>query len=102
MAPDNPIHKTFEEIEVKLIAHYDPKLLIIVERYLFHKRDQAANETIAEYVAELRRLAAKCNFGPYLDQALRDRFVCGINSEQVQKGLLTESDLDIDAALMRQ
>jgi len=33
---------------------------------------------IAEYVAELRSLAAHCDFGDYLEEALRDRLVCGL------------------------
>ena len=60
--------KTFEEITKKLTDHFDPKPLIIVERYHFHKREQASGETLAEYVAELRRLATKCNFGTHLDE----------------------------------
>ena len=69
VAPNNPMDKTFDEIVAKLTEHYDPKPLIIVERYHFHKRNQASGESIAEYVAELRRLAAKCNFGTHLDDA---------------------------------
>jgi len=33
---------------------------------------------IADYVAELRRLSVKCNFGDYLEQALWDKLVCGL------------------------
>ena len=84
-----------------LTEHYDPKPLIIVERFHFHKRDQAPGETIAEYVAELRRLAAKCAFGAYLDEALRDRLVCGLQNEQIQRGLLSEADLDLEKAVKR-
>ena len=41
------------------------------------KRTQGDNEHIADFVAELRRLAKTCNFGNYLDTAIRDQFVCG-------------------------
>ena len=101
VAPDNPIDKTFEEIITKLTEHFDPKPLIIVERYHFHKRDQTAGESLAEYVAELRRLAAKCSFGTHLNDALRDRFVCGIRNENIQRGLLTEADLDLEKAIKK-
>ena len=83
----------------KLAEHFDPKPLIIAERYHFHKRDEAPTESLAEYIAELRRLAARCNFGTYLDDALRDRLVCGLRSESVQKRLLSESDLDLSKAV---
>ena len=44
-----------------------------------------SGESISEYVAELRRLATHCEFADYLQQALRDRFVCGIQHENTQK-----------------
>ena len=38
-------------------------------------------------------LASSCNIGNYLDNAFRDRFVCGIAHEGIQKLLLaTHSD----------
>ena len=42
-------------------------------------------------MVELRRLAARCEFGTFLDQALRDRLVFGIRSEYTQKQLLTQT-----------
>ena len=35
-------------------------------------------ESIAEYVAELRKAASFCEFVDFLDDALQDRFVCGL------------------------
>ena len=101
MAPDNPINKTFEEITGKLTEHFDPKPLIVMERYYFHKRDQAAEESVAEYMAELRRLAGKCQFETHLEDALRDRLVCGLRNEHMQRGLLTEADLNLEKAIKR-
>ena len=99
LAPASPISASFADITKVLKAHYEPKSLVIVERFHFHKREQSAGESIAEYIAELRRLAAKCAFAGYLDEALRGRFVCGLRSEATQKKLLTESDLTIAKAV---
>ena len=44
------------------------------------------------YVAELRALADHCNFGGTLNAMIRDRLVCGINEDNIQKCLLTEGD----------
>lgn len=71
----------------------------IAEQFHFHRRQQGANETIAEYVAELRRLASTCEFKDYLDQALRDRLVCGSRHEATQKRLLTEPKLTLTKAI---
>ncbi len=40
-----------------------------------------------------------CQFGKFLEQALRDRLVCGLRSEQAQKKLLSMDDLDFKKAL---
>ena len=66
---------------------------MIAERFYFHRRNQSATESIAEYVAELRRLATHCEFGDYLNDALRDRLVCGLSNNSIQKRLLSEANL---------
>ena len=38
------------------------------------------------------------NFGNHLDKALRSRFICGLNTETIQKRLLTEADLSFAGA----
>ena len=47
---------------------------------------------MAEYVAELRRLTKHCEFGAYLDDALRDRFVCGLRSETIESEKVADGD----------
>lgn len=54
---------------------------------------------IAEYVAALRKLSTFCKFGAFLDDALRDRLVCGIRHEATQKHLLSIKDLTFKVAL---
>ena len=61
---------------------------MIAERFHFHRRNQSANETIAEYIAALRQAALYCQYDAFLDQALRDRFVGGLRTEAMQKRLL--------------
>ena len=67
VAPASPKNKTYTELMDALSAHFSPKPLVIAERYRFHKRDQLPGESIATYVAELRRFARHCNFGTNLD-----------------------------------
>ena len=42
--------------------------------------------------------ASTCQFGTHLNEALRDRFFCGLRSKETQKKLLTEEHT-FDAAL---
>ena len=76
-----------------LKAHFEPKSLMIAKHFHFHKQDQASGESILKYAAELRRLAAKHSFAGYLDEALRNRFVSGLQSDSIQKRLLSEVKL---------
>ena len=52
-------------------------------------------------MAELRKLAIHCNFGTHLEDALRDRLVCGLKPalQGVQKKLLCMKELKIKKAL---
>ena len=88
-----------DKIVEVLTKHYEPKTLVIAERFQFHHRNQAVGESVAEYVAGLRRLTRHCEFGAYFDDTLRDRFVCGLRSETIQKKLLTEMDLTFQRAV---
>ena len=92
LAPVKPQEKSLAALFETLRKHFKPKPVIIAERFRFHRRDQASGESIVEYLAELRRLATHCQFREYVDEALRDRFVCGLRSSGIQKCLLTEAE----------
>ena len=92
-APESPVDKPYATIVEKLKAQFEPKPVnILTHRYTFHQRNQGSDESIAEYVAELCPLASHCEFGTFLEQALRDRLVFGMRSESTKKHLLTEKE----------
>ena len=95
VASANPKDKSLAELMAALKGHFEPKRNKVAERFHFHRRNQKPGESVAEYVAELRRLAATCAFEAYLNDALRDRIVCGLRSEATQKRLLMEGDIDL-------
>ncbi|XP_039629428.1 uncharacterized protein LOC120541637 [Polypterus senegalus] len=99
LAPEKPRDKTFDQIKAVLQQHFSPKPLVITERFRFHKRNQAEGESVSQYVAVLKKLSEHCEFGAYLEEALRDRFVCGLNNEAIQKRLLTEVALTYKKAV---
>ena len=78
VAPESPKDKSFDDLTKLLKSHFEPKKLVIAERFNFYRRDQQAGESIMDFVADLRRLTLNCEFEAFLDQALRDRFVCGL------------------------
>lgn len=71
---------------------------MIAERFHFHQRSQGVGESIAEYLAEQRRLITHCAYGTHLNEALRDRLVCGLRNVAIQKRLLSEADLTLETA----
>ena len=99
LGPDKPSEKTFAELKQVVEVRYKPKKVVIAECFHFHRRSPAAGQSIMQYVAEFRRLTANCDFGDYLDQALRDRFIYGLLSDSIQRCLLTESDLSFTRAV---
>lgn len=61
-APTEPGELTYKEVVDKLAAHFKPKPIVIAERFRFYKTAQKSGEKMADYLAELRRLAATCDF----------------------------------------
>ena len=99
LSPDVLTTKTFKQLTDALTGHFEPKPLVIAERYYFYQGSQKANESVQEYLAELRKLAQHCAFGEFLNDALRDRFVCGLHSQAALKRLLAEPELKLDKAI---
>lgn len=98
VSPDLPSTKTYVDLKTILLNHFKPKTLIIAERFKFYQTSQESNESIAQFIVKLRNLASKCEFGPFLQEALRDKFVCGLKSEQILRKLLAEVDLTFNKA----
>ncbi|XP_039518223.1 uncharacterized protein K02A2.6-like [Pimephales promelas] len=96
--PRKPGESTYAEIVAVLSAHFSPKPLVIAERFRFHKRNQEEGETVTMFVAALKKLSEHCEFGDVLNDTLRDRLVCGLRSEAIQKRLLSESNLTLQKA----
>ena len=75
------------------------KLNETCERYIFNRRNQEPEESIAQYVTTLRALSRTCNFGDLHDSLLRDRIVLGVNDPNTRKKLLQERDLTLDRCI---
>lgn len=82
-----------------LEKHFSPKLNIVAERYRFRQRAQAVGESIDHYIAALRELVKKCDFGAMEDEMLRDQIVEKTNSARIRERLLMEEDLKLDKTL---
>ena len=87
LSPVKPGDKSYDQLQVDTLAkHFKPAPSEIVERFRFHSRIRRQGESVGAFVAELRSLAEFCNFKDTLEVLmLRDRIVCGINDDAMQK-----------------
>ena len=99
VSPEKPSNMKIDALNKVLHDHLQPSTILIAERYKFYKRDQDERETITDYVAALRKLSLHCEFKEFLNDALRDKFVCGIRDHNIRKRLLVERKLDVKSAL---
>lgn len=93
----NKMKKIMEKFE----AYCNPKKNTTWERHVFNTRAQKPDETIDEYVTDLRSKAITCEFGDLMDSLIRDRIVCGIKDDATRKQLLKEgaSELSLQKAI---
>ena len=62
--------------------------------------EDAPEESFEQYVAALRQLAVRCDFGNITpDQILRDRIMFGITDHKVRDRLLREKNITLDRTL---
>ncbi|KAK9695783.1 RNase H-like domain found in reverse transcriptase [Popillia japonica] len=97
--PEKPENCAFEDLVDLMGNHLQPKPSDIAERYKFRHRVQENQESIANFVAVLKRLAKNCNFGNTLEDNLRDQLVFGLKSEIIRQRLFTESKLTYTKAV---
>ena len=91
--PLKPGEKTYKEIVELVASHLQPKPSVIMQRFKFNSRVRGEGESIADFVAALRQLSEHCAFGDTLQDVLRDRLVCGVKDERIQRRLLGEVEL---------
>ena len=61
----------------KFDEHFLPQKNLSYERHIFHTRMQQPGETIDEFVTDLKRKAATCDFGELQDSFVKDRIIMG-------------------------
>lgn len=96
--PETPESKSYDELVHALKKHLAPKRLVIAERFRFYKAQQMPGQSISDFIVQIKKLSHTCNFGSFLQDALRDKLVCGIESESIQRRLLSVDNLTFEVA----
>ena len=98
LAPAKLESKSYDELVQAMAGHHNPPPSEIVQRYKFNIRNRLEGESVAKYISELRGLSEFCNYGNSLNDMLRDRLVCGVADQAIQRKLLAESNLTLEKA----
>ena len=80
-----------------------PKLIVTAERYNFWTSSQGENETVADYIVRLKKLASTCSFGPFLNEARHDKLESGLHPKisRTQTNFLFQADLSFEGARVK-
>lgn len=76
-----------------------PHVNITMERHKFNTRSQRPGETFESYISDLKIKAKSCKFGALQDELIRDRLLCGIQSDILRKSLLRDPELTLNKAI---
>ncbi|XP_046753091.1 uncharacterized protein K02A2.6-like [Diprion similis] len=98
-APVLPSGKTLSELRTVLKGHLQPAQSVITVRYKFKECRQEDNQSIKQYLANLKQISILCEFGDNLESSLRDQFVWGLKSAAIKKRLLGEAGLTYQRAV---
>ena len=91
--------KNYKSLKEKLGGYFTPKSNQSVESHRFNQRAQGPTEKFDNFLTDLRKLSANCEFGNLRDRLIRDRIVSGIYDQKVKDRLLRESDLTLTKAI---
>jgi hypothetical protein len=89
------LEKVFEKFQ----AYCNPVTNETFERHVFKSKVQKSDESINQFVTELRRLSVNCNYGTLRESLIRDQLVSGVLCADVKERLLREPDLTLDGAV---
>ena len=76
---ETPAHeRTQQQVVAAFVSYCNREKNKTVERYRFFSRIQEINKLFEQFAADLKVLAAICNFGDLKESLVRDRIICGI------------------------
>ncbi|KAL1448546.1 hypothetical protein MTO96_044038 [Rhipicephalus appendiculatus] len=92
--PKTPVEASYEDVVKTLRNDCTPKRSVVVERYKFYRKTNAQVKASVT-VVELKKMAATCNLGAFLEEAIRDRLIVGLPNDAIRCKLLATEDKDL-------
>lgn len=97
--PDMPITKSYAELCVMLKQYYTPLVVAFREQKQFYAATKERAESIVEWSARIKFLAASCNFGNRIEGIILDKFITRLDRlcEEESETLTLTRALDLAA-----
>lgn len=83
---------------MKFEEHFTTRRNIVFERYVFFTTARREEQSIDNYIAVLKVIAAACEFGDQEESLIRDLVVLGVCDAGLKERLLLEKDLTLQMA----
>ena len=84
----------YDQMIIRLTVRFSEKKGRTATRYEFRNRRQQPGESVAEFVANLRRSLARCAFENYnANEALKEQVIIGLTESKMRERLLLEGDM---------
>ncbi|CAK1597242.1 unnamed protein product [Parnassius mnemosyne] len=96
--PISPVTETYNNICEKLRKYYHPLKNYALYQAEFRSRCQKPNETIDQYIMELKRLSKYCNF-KNLNEEIKERLLNGTYCDSVKFELLKQADQPLESLI---
>ena len=98
VAPAELTSKSFAELVELAKEHYTPKPSVIMCRFKFNTSFRQEGEPMTQFITRLRDLASHCEYGASSKELIRDRLVCGVRDDTLQRTLLAVAKLSYEKA----
>ncbi|KAL9704368.1 hypothetical protein quinque_007886 [Culex quinquefasciatus] len=91
---------SYEEVITRLTTHFDrpDEWGEVVHHARFHSLVQQPGQTLKQFVRVVKLEAQFCTFGSYAREAIRDRIVVGVRSDDLRNLLLADQHLTLESA----
>ena len=65
--------ESYDELVDTLKKHFDPKPIIVTERFHSYRRNQGQSESISDYLVNLRHVTSQYKFSVFLQEGPPDK-----------------------------
>lgn len=90
VSPRQPGELTYAEIKSTLTDHFDGKRNKYAESVKFRALKQESDESISDFTLRLKRAAAFCDYGAFLDRMLIEQLLLGLVSTAICDELIAK------------